>query len=123
MKFLLNMNVSRGLGPLLANAGNSWRHVADIGLAQATDSAILEEARRSGEVIITHDLDYGHLLVFSGEQRRSVIISRRHDSRPEALWNAIQSVWSTVDEALQSGAIILLEDATVRIRPLPIHRP
>ena len=40
-------------------------------MSRATDSEIVAEARRTGEVIITHDLDYGHLLAFSGEQAPS----------------------------------------------------
>jgi hypothetical protein len=38
VKFLLNMNVPRELGPMLASAGHEWQHVGDIGLAHATDA-------------------------------------------------------------------------------------
>jgi predicted nuclease of predicted toxin-antitoxin system len=45
MKFLLNMNVPRDLGTRLAAQGHECRHVGDIGMAQASDVAIMEEAR------------------------------------------------------------------------------
>ncbi|MCS6937273.1 MAG: DUF5615 family PIN-like protein [Candidatus Bipolaricaulota bacterium] len=74
MKFLLNMNVPRALGQSLVSAGHEYRHVGDIGTAQASDVAIMEEAKANHEVIVTHDLDYGHLLAFSSAPSPSVII-------------------------------------------------
>ena len=64
MRFLLNMNVPRELGRRLRDEGHEYRHVGDIGMAQASDVVIVEEARTHGKVILTHDLDYGHLLAF-----------------------------------------------------------
>jgi len=76
MKFLLNMNVPRTLGQLLQARGHACRHVGDIGMGRASDAAIVEEARRNNENILTNDLDYGHLLAVSGQARPSVIIFR-----------------------------------------------
>ncbi len=41
MKFLLNMNLPRALGRMLAPAGHEWRHAGDIGMARASDVNIL----------------------------------------------------------------------------------
>ena len=43
MKFLLNMNTPREVGLRLANHNHSCRHVADIGLAKASDTAIMNK--------------------------------------------------------------------------------
>ncbi|HEU0291598.1 MAG TPA: DUF5615 family PIN-like protein [Anaerolineales bacterium] len=72
MNFLLNMNVHRDMTAPLKQRGHVCRHVGDIGMSRATDTEIVAEAKRTGEVIITHDLDYGHLLAFSGERAPSV---------------------------------------------------
>ena len=122
MKFLLNMNVPRVLGNLLATEGHEYRHVRDIARARASDIAILEEARRGGEVIVTHDLDYGHLLAFSGESAPSVIIFRLRNTHPENLFARIVSSWSELKRPLREGAIVTIEDATLRIRKLPVTR-
>ena len=122
MKFLLNMNTPRDLGLRLANHNHSCRHVGDIGMAKASDTAIVEEAHREGEVIITHDLDYGHLLAFSGESEPSVIILRVRNTQPENLAGQIVRAWTEIEAALEDGAIVILEDATTRIRRLPISR-
>ncbi|MHC9538740.1 MAG: DUF5615 family PIN-like protein [Vulcanimicrobiota bacterium] len=67
MKFLIDMNMPRRVGNRLNTKGHEFRHAGDIGLAKAADTSIIEEARKNNEVIVTHDLDYSHLLAFSGE--------------------------------------------------------
>ena len=120
MKFLLNMNVPRLLGRFLAEAGHAYRHVGDIGRSQATDAEIMAEAAEHQETIITHDLDYGHLLAFSGYTVPSVIIFRLRHTGPKRLFTRLSNAWQEIGQPLQQGAIVILEDATTRIRPLPI---
>jgi predicted nuclease of predicted toxin-antitoxin system len=120
LKFLLNMNLSRELGRLLEAQGHTWRHTRDAGLAEAADSEIVAIAKAGGEVILTHDLDYGNLLAFSGDHHPSVVIFRRRNVLPLALFTALMKVWEELEPALESGALVLIEDASVRIRRLPI---
>jgi predicted nuclease of predicted toxin-antitoxin system len=121
MKFLLNMNVDRTLGAELKRRGHSCHHAGDIGLSRATDVEIISEARRANEVIITHDLDYGHLLAFSGEKAPSVIILRLRDLHSDQVSLRIDSVWEEIESPLVEGAIISLSDKSLRIRSLPIE--
>jgi len=122
MKFLLDMNVPRTLGVRLASRGHECRHVADIGMDRASDLAIVEEARAKREIIVTHDLDYGQLLAFSGEPEPSAVTFRLRDTRPDNLFARIWDVWSQVEGPLAAGAVVLLEDAALRIRKLPIEK-
>lgn len=122
MNFLLNMNISSQLGRLLETQGHGWRHVRDLGMAGAEDRSILETAKEHGEVVLTHDLDYGHLLAFSGDVRPSVIIFRRRSVLPEDLFMAVHRNWPELSSALEAGALVILEDSALRIRPLPIGR-
>jgi predicted nuclease of predicted toxin-antitoxin system len=121
MRFLLNMNVPRDLGERLAVAGHSYRHAGDIGLAQANDGAIVSEAAARGEVIVTHDLDYGHLLAFSGASGPSVITIRLHNAAAAHVAVRILDGWKQIEGPLQEGAIVTLEDAAFRVRRLPIE--
>lgn len=122
MKFLLNMNVPRALGRRLAVMGHECRHAGNIGMDQASDVAIIEEAKANHEVIVTHDLDYGHLLAFSGAPYPSVIIFRLRNTHPDNLYARLLNIWHEVERPLQEGAIVILEDATLRVRKLPITR-
>lgn len=100
--------------------GHEYRHVGDIGMAQASDIAIMGEARGNEEIIVTHDLDYGHLLAFSGEPVPSVIIFRLRNTHPDNLFARIVGTWPEIEKPLLGGAIVALEDATFRVRRLPI---
>jgi len=120
MKFLLNMNVSRKLGRRLITKGHSYRHLGDIGMAKASDTTIVDNARRNQEIIISHDLDYSNLLAFSGKLSPSVIIVRLRNTHPDNLFARIVDAWSEIEKPLLEGAIVVLEDAALRIRKLPI---
>lgn len=122
MRFLLNMNLPRELGKRLKAEGHVCRHVADIGMAQASDLEIVEEARENEEIIVTHDLDYGHLLAFSGEPAPSVIIFRLRNTHSDNLFFRMMGAWAEIEKPLIKGAIVALEDASLRIRKLPITR-
>jgi len=122
MRFLLDMNIPRELGRKLEAQGHSWRHVGNIGMSRANDVAIIEEARANREIIVTHDLDYGHLLAFSGESAPSVIILRLRNTHPNHLFIRMKDLWPDLERPLLGGAIVVIEDDAVRIRRLPIDR-
>jgi predicted nuclease of predicted toxin-antitoxin system len=122
VKFLLNMNLPRELGRKLAALGHEWRHVADVGLARAADADILTVARGQGECVLTHDLDYGQLLAFSGEPAPSVIIYRLRRVDADLMFRRMADVWSEIQEALEAGAIVIIEESASRIRLLPVGK-
>ena len=120
MKFLLNMNVPRKLGRRLISEGHECRHASDIGIAQVSDLVILKKARENEEIIVTHDLDYGNLLAFSGEMKPSVIIFRVRNTHADSLFIQIIAAWDEIERPLLEGAVVTFEDAALRIRKLPI---
>jgi predicted nuclease of predicted toxin-antitoxin system len=120
MNFLLNMNVNRDMAAQLEKRGHVCRHVGDIGMARATDTEIVAEAKRSNEVILTHDLDYGHLLAFSGAKAPSVVILRLRDLQLDEIVSRLDMVWKDIETPLLEGAIVSLSDQNLRIRTLPI---
>jgi len=54
------------------------------------DVEIMAEVGRNHETILTHDLDYGHLLAFSGETAPFVIIFRRRNPHPVKLLSSFR---------------------------------
>jgi predicted nuclease of predicted toxin-antitoxin system len=122
LKFLLNMNLPRELGRMLASVGPGWRHVADIGMARAADAGILAEAKSQSECVLTHDLDYGQLLAFSGDSAPSAIIFRLRRVDAELLFRQVVNAWGEIEDRLKEGAIVVMEESATRIRPLPIAK-
>lgn len=103
MNFLLNMNVHRDMTAPLEKRGHVCRHVGDIGMSRAKDVEVVAEAKRTDEVIITHDLDYGHLLAFSGDSAPSVIILRLRDLQTDDVISRMDSVWLVSLEILDAS--------------------
>jgi predicted nuclease of predicted toxin-antitoxin system len=122
VKFLLNMNVPRELARRLNARGHLCRHVGDIGMGESSDVAVVEEAAQNREVIVTHDLDYGRLLSFSAEPCSSVIIFRLRNTHPHNLLARFIDTWTQIERPLLDGAIVVVEDAAVRIRASPQAR-
>jgi len=121
MNFLLNMNIRRELIAPLQERGHICRHVGDIGMSRAKDFEIVAEAKKTGETILTHDLDYGNLLAFSGDNAPSVIILRLRDLRSDEILSRLDVVWSEIESPLRNGAIVSISDKSLRIRNLPIE--
>jgi predicted nuclease of predicted toxin-antitoxin system len=123
MRFLLNMNVSREVGKAIAELGGEFIHARDANLATADDRVVIQVARREDRVIVTHDLDYGDLLMLSGEPHVSVIIFRLRRSAPLVMCKRLREAWETIQTPLAEGAIVVIEDASMRIRPFGGESP
>jgi len=120
MKFLLDMGISPGVGEFLKQEGHESAHLSDEGLGELEDSEILKKARLTQSVLLTHDLDFGDLLAASGEALPSVVIFRLRNMRPEHVALRMKDVLSQSREALRRGAIISLDETSLRVRLLPI---
>ena len=90
-------------------------------MSRSKDVEIVAEAKKTGETILTHDLDYGDLLAFSGESAPSVLILRIRDLRTDEIISRFDVVWNEIEFPLDKGAIVSLSDKSVRIRNLPIE--
>ena len=66
MKLLLDQNISRKLVPLLLGFYPHTSHVAEAGLAQATDRQIWDHASENDYVIISKDSDFRQLAFLLG---------------------------------------------------------
>jgi predicted nuclease of predicted toxin-antitoxin system len=122
VNFLLNMNILPELGPMLTAKGHTWRHASDIGLARASDVAILAEAKAQHEFVIMHDLDYRQMLAFSGDSTPSVIIFRLRRADADLMFERIKAAWHEIEEPLVAGAVVSIEDGARRVRRPPIAK-
>ena len=84
MKFLIDTNLSTKWTDLLQRAGYEAIHAIEASLQAAGDELIMERACKTGEVIITNDLDFGAILMESGARAPSVIQIRAGNLRPSS---------------------------------------
>ena len=121
MRFLVDNNLSPKLSGLLRAAGHEVTHVRDLGLSAAIDEVVLERARVEDRILISADTDFGTLLARSHATSPSFVLIRRAAGRRVADQAAlILGNLALVEDDLRAGAVVVLGEATLRIRRLPI---
>ena len=121
MKFLVDNNLSPLLAENLNASGHDAVHLRDLGMQAAADEAVLARAAAEGRVLISADTDFGGLLARSGATGPSVVLIRRLTGRRAAEQAAIiHANLEQVAEDLKAGAVVVLGEEWVRIRPLPM---
>lgn len=122
MTFLLDVNMPPALGEHLKSIGHAYRWVPVCMEPTATDLAIIQEAATTGEIILTHDTDFGTLLSFFGSTKPSVVLFRIDKINADIFFALLKNNWSTISHPLEDGALIIFEEDKFRIRELPIRR-
>ena len=82
----------------------------------------MDWARRETRVIVTNDLDFGAILAASRAHGPSVVQVRTQDVTPTALGAIMIRLIRQHGETLKDGALISLDEASARVRILPIAR-
>jgi predicted nuclease of predicted toxin-antitoxin system len=122
MRLLLDQGLPRSTARLLAERGIDAVHVADLGLATATDEDILARAGADRRIVVTLDADFHALLALSDAAGPSVVRIRREGLRGDAMAELLSRVVALVSGPLTAGAMVTVTDRGVRIHHLPVSR-
>jgi predicted nuclease of predicted toxin-antitoxin system len=120
MRFLLDQGLGRGTVAELVRLGHSAVHVGDLGMAAATDEAILERGRLEGAVVVTLDTDFHAILARTGARAPSTIRLRIEGLKAAAAAELIDAVEKACSKELGAGVAVSVDESSIRVRPLPL---
>ena len=120
MNLLLDQGLPRTAAALLREMGIDAVHVGEIGMAAATDEAILARGAQEQRAIVTLDADFHALLVLSGADQPSVIRLRIEGLKAVALSRLVQKILGECAQEVESGALITVQENRIRVRGLPL---
>ena len=121
VKLVVDMYLSPSFVEVLSEEGFEVRHWSTVGEPTAPDTQIMAWDRSNGSVVLTHDLDFGALLAVSNADGPSVVQVRTRDVSPKALGATLIAVLHGHREALEEGALVVVEPSGSRVRILPLR--
>ncbi|WP_295672705.1 DUF5615 family PIN-like protein [uncultured Mucilaginibacter sp.] len=120
MRFLLDMGIAQSVALWLNSQGHNAVHLNDENLYHLPDTLIIEKAIAENRIILTSDMDFGHLLAFNQSQMVSVIQFRTSVFTLENIRTKLEHLFETFSNQLEGNFIITIEDSRIRHRKLPI---
>jgi len=117
---LIDMNLSPEWVAALSHHGYDAVHWSTVGDPRAADATIMAWARANKRCVFTHDLDFGHLLALTHADGPSVLQVRGQHVLPEHMAPMVIAGLRQYEADLQSGALVVVEEAKSRVRILPI---
>lgn len=119
MRFLLDMNLPVTMAEWLRAEGHDAAHLREVGLERLPDDEVMRRAVAENRIPITCDLDFGDILGSSSDAVSSVVLLRLRSLRQMRVRPRLRVALSQCAEVLATGAIVLVEDARIRVRSLP----
>ncbi len=106
MKFLVDAQLPPALARFLASLGEEAIHVLDVGLLDASDSAIWDFALKSDWIIITKDDDFQFRASVTAQPPK-IIWVRVGNCSKQRLIEIFKVHWSIIKEELIIGTLLI----------------
>jgi predicted nuclease of predicted toxin-antitoxin system len=120
VRLLCDLHISPRTVDFLKALGHDAIRVTDVLPANAEDATIVTTARNDSRVILTQDLDFSALVAIGQQASPSVISLRLASARVDLVNDALRRSLPLVEQDVAGGALVVIEEQRIRIRPLPI---
>ncbi|HEY2412497.1 MAG TPA: DUF5615 family PIN-like protein [Pirellulaceae bacterium] len=120
LSLVVDMNLSPDWIQALVQHGYTAVHWSSVGSPRAADAMIMAWAAANHYAVFTHDLDFGTILAMTHASAPSVIQLRTRNVLPDHCLNLLIAALQQHHDDLRSGALIVVDEASARVRVLPI---
>ena len=110
MKFLTDENVSPAVVRILRHARHNVWDIKEEGWQGASDERIMMQARKTGRVIISEDLDFGNLRRFPLVHHPGAVLIHYQNMRPHDVAHRLLRFLNSVKPQALKGAVLVLEE-------------
>lgn len=120
MRFLADMGVDLRIVEWLRQEGHDANHLRDEGLHRMPNGDIFTKAVAEDRVILTFDLDFGEIAALTAGRKASIVVFRLHNTRTPHVIGRLGTVLAASSDALERGAVVVVEETRHRVRHLPL---
>ena len=116
-KFVIDEDMPRSTGRILAEAGYAVFDIRDYGLRGADDNKIFEFALTKQAVLITGDIGFGNILHFPLGKHFGIVLARfPNEIDTQELNRQLLDKFKDLSEDDFKGNILIIEPGKLRIR-------
>ena len=120
IKFLVDENIPPSFVDFLQALGYSSFLSSDLFPKGTDDDILFEYPSKNNLVILTHDLDFSRIHAMVGKGKPSVITVRIEPMSVSLLKEILTHHLKPLQDELETGAIVIIEQKQIRVRRLPI---
>lgn len=104
----------------LKSLGHDIVRVSDVLSPRSPDHAIIAYATKDRRAILTQDVDFSAEIAVSQQAGPSLILLRLSSSRIDSVNRVLADILPALEQDVQNGALITVEDHRIRRRRLPL---
>jgi len=121
MRFLVDMNLATEVAVWLRGQGHDAVHLRELGLQELGDAAVLAKAVAERRAVLTFDLDFADISAAAADAGAAVVLFRLRSAQTAHVIDRLRAVLaSAAAQALEQGAVVIVEPTRLRVRRLPI---
>ena len=115
MKFLADANIAPRVIKALRQADFSVKSISEEGQGEISDEEVIKLATKENRVILTHDKDFGNVLIYPVLKHKGVILIRLRDQKPQNVIKHLVLFLKTIPPEKIKNNLIILTEKGIRI--------